>query len=282
MRIVPDSKAMQRLTRRWFRRGETVGFVPTMGALHRGHYSLMERARRENDKVVVSVFVNPLQFGPREDFRRYPRPFRADAALCRKAGADALYHPSPASVYPEGFATLVHAGGVSELLEGRARPGHFDGVATVVLKLFEAVRPDRAYFGEKDWQQLVVVRRMAADLDLAVRVVGCPTVRESDGLALSSRNTYLSARERRQAGLISKGLKDAAALAAHGERDCRRLRAAMLKAIAGIAGARVDYVEVADPATLLPLKRLERQGRILAAVRVGKTRLIDNRALRGG
>ncbi|MDE2291790.1 MAG: pantoate--beta-alanine ligase, partial [Elusimicrobia bacterium] len=191
MRIVSSPAAVSRLSASWRRRGERVGFVPTMGALHSGHLSLIRRARRENARVVVSIFVNPTQFGPKEDLRRYPRPFRRDAALCRTAGADALYHPSPAGMYPPGFATFAEVAGLSEVLCGASRPGHFRGVATVVLKLLNQVRPDRLYLGEKDFQQLTLLRRLVRDLDLPVSVVGCRLVREPDGLALSSRNAYL-------------------------------------------------------------------------------------------
>jgi pantoate--beta-alanine ligase len=236
-----------------------------MGALHAGHASLIRRARRENDRVVVSIFVNPAQFGPNEDFNRYPRAFAADRKLCAGCGADAIYHPSVAQVYPEGFGTFVEPpASLANVLEGEFRPGHFRGVATVVLKLLETVRPARAYFGEKDWQQLAVVRRMAADLDLDAKIIGCPTIRDADGLALSSRNAYLSAEERAAAPRIHEALKlgDARAAAA-------RIRAAL-------PGARIDYVRLVDAVTLVPRGPKTRALRLLAAVRVGRTRLIDN------
>ncbi|MEK7743117.1 MAG: pantoate--beta-alanine ligase, partial [Elusimicrobiota bacterium] len=184
MRVVSSPRAMARLSESWRRKGLSVGFVPTLGALHEGHLSLLSRARRENRIAAASVFVNPLQFGPKEDFTRYPRPFARDGALCRKAGADVLYHPSAADMYPPGFCTRVSVEGLSDLLCGEFRPGHFQGVATVVLKLLEAVGPSRLYLGEKDFQQLTLLRRMVLDLGLPVEVVGCPTVRENDGLAL--------------------------------------------------------------------------------------------------
>ena len=280
MIVAQTPHAMQTLAAAWRRKGQTIGFVPTMGALHRGHLALVARAREENDRVVVSVFVNPLQFGPKEDFKRYPRPFAKDSALCRAAGVDAVFHPAVEAMYPQGAATRIEVAGPALELEGKSRPGHFSGVATVVAKLFSAVQPDRAYFGEKDFQQLQVVRRMALDLDLPVAVIGCPTVREDDGLALSSRNAYLSNEERALAPLISKGLRAAAQAFRAGERRPGRARAAALAVICRIPGARIDYVEIRDGHSLRPVKRLAAGQRILAAVRVGKTRLIDNLEIR--
>ena len=216
MRTVSSPAAMRRLSARWRARGLSVGFVPTMGALHRGHLSLVERARAENDRVVVSVFVNPTQFGPQEDFSRYPRPFRRDASLCRKAGADALYHPAPGVMYPPGFSTFVEIPDLSAPLCGRSRPGHFRGVATVVLKLLNQVSPDRLYLGEKDFQQLTVLRRMVRDLDLPVAVRGCRIHRERDGLAMSSRNAYLTPQERALAPRLRAALGLCAAAARRG------------------------------------------------------------------
>lgn len=264
MTIVTTPAAARALSERWRRAGLRVGMVPTMGALHEGHASLIRRAARECDRVVASIFVNPKQFGPKEDYARYPRTFPADRRLCEKAGADAIYLPSVAGMYPPGFATTVRVGGVSEPLEGRSRPGHFDGVATVVAKLLAAARPDRAYFGEKDFQQLAVVRRLAADLDLGVTIVGCPIVREKDGLALSSRNRYLSPEERERASLISKALRSSSSLAS------------AKKMMLAIPGAKVDYVALVDAETFAPPTGATRRRRLLAAVRFGKTRLIDN------
>jgi len=250
-----------------------------MGALHEGHLSLIRRARRENERAVVSIFVNPLQFGPREDYRRYPRPFAADAQLCRRAGVDALYHPTLAAMYPRGFSTQTEVMGPSQDLEGKWRPGHFTGVATVVLKLFHAVQPDRAYFGEKDFQQLQVVRRMVRDLDLPLRIVGCATVREPDGLALSSRNVYLSSEERVLARLLPAGLREAVDAFHDGESDPRRAREKALRVIRKIPGVQVDYVDIRDSQTLQPVSKLAPGQRILAAIRIGSTRLIDNMEL---
>lgn len=267
---------MARLARKWRERGQSIGFVPTMGALHAGHASLISRAGRENRRVVVSLFVNPSQFGPGEDFGRYPRPFAADRGLCASLGADALYHPSAREVYPQGFSTWVAVEGLSEPLCGKFRPGHFRGVATVVLKLLETVRPDRAYFGEKDFQQLVLIRKMARDLGLDARIVGCPTIREADGLALSSRNRYLSPAERAAAPLLYAALRAGAETARRANRPGGVLAAARA-GIRGIPGVAIDYVSLVDPSTLRETRTLSsKKLRLLAAIRVGKTRLIDN------
>ena len=277
MKVFATRAAMAAASSRWSKNGESIGFVPTMGALHDGHASLIRRARRENRRVVVSVFVNPKQFGPNEDYGVYPRSFPADKALCRRFGADAVYHPGVAQVYPGGFSTAVDVGGASQPLEGRFRPGFFRGVATVVLKLFETVRPTRAYFGEKDYQQLTVIRRLARDLDLDVAVVGCPTVRDRDGLALSSRNRYLAGSERLAAPRIYKALALGRRLAGRRGTTASWLVAQVRRAIlAGIPTAKIDYVSLADASTLRPALRLEGRLRLLAAVRVGSTRLIDN------
>jgi pantoate--beta-alanine ligase len=258
-------------SRRWRAEGRTVGLVPTMGALHRGHLSLVELACRENAMVVVSIFVNPIQFGPGEDFERYPRDPERDAQLLGEAGIGAIYRPSIAAMYPAGASTRVRVDGVSEPLEGAARPGHFEGVATVVTKLLAAVEPDRAYFGQKDAQQVAVVERLARDLDLGVEIRVAPTVREADGLALSSRNAYLGPDERRAAGSLSSALHRAADAYAGGERRPEALRAILLARLAAEPLARVDYAEVVDPATFRPPGRLA----VLAAW-IGRTRLIDN------
>jgi pantoate--beta-alanine ligase len=269
---------MSALADSWRRKGLAVGFVPTMGALHAGHLSLIRLARETCGRVVVSVFVNPAQFGPKEDLSRYPRPLASDLRLCRQSRADAVFHPSPAAMYPPGFASFVEVEGLSERLCGASRPGHFRGVATVVLKLFSIVRPDLAFFGEKDYQQLVVIRRMVRDLALPVQVIACPTLREPDGLAMSSRNAYLGPQER----ALAPGIHAALALAARppARREVRpspaRLLAEARRRILGIPGAVIDYVALADPETLLPPKALKPGQRLLAAVRLGGTRLIDN------
>jgi pantoate--beta-alanine ligase len=276
VKIATKQAEMAALSRRWLARGETIGFVPTMGALHEGHASLIRRARQENRRVVVSIFVNPAQFGPTEDFSRYPRTFAADAGLCKAEGADAVYHPGVEEVYPPGFSTFVDPGPLAQPLDGRFRPGHFRGVATVVAKLLNTVRPTRAYFGEKDFQQLAVIRRMTLDLDLGVAIEGCATVREPDGLALSSRNIYLSPAERRASPAIHETLRLAARLLREGKTPKAALAQAARHLRKHLPEAKVDYLELVDAATLQPLDAPAGRMRLLAAVRVGKTRLIDN------
>ena len=245
-----------------------------MGALHAGHMRLVQSARAENDVVVASVFVNPTQFGPNEDFDRYPRDWDRDLKLLEEAQVDAVYRPSVEMMYPADASTRVHVGGLSDTLEGAARPGHFDGVATVVTKLFAAVEPDRAYFGQKDAQQVAVVQRLVRDLDLGVDIRAVPTVREPDGLALSSRNVYLSGEERRAAASISAALREAAAAYASGERDLLRLRALLAARLALEPLVRPEYAELVQPATF------QKPGTLaVIAARIGKTRLIDNHDL---
>ncbi|MHB8588715.1 MAG: pantoate--beta-alanine ligase [Candidatus Dormibacteraceae bacterium] len=261
-------------SRRWRGDGLQIGLVPTMGALHAGHLSLIEQARRENGIVVVSVFVNPIQFGPGEDFERYPRDAVRDVDLLGRAGVDAVYQPSVAVMYPPGSSTRVHVGGVGDPLEGAARPGHFEGVATVVTKLFAAVEPDRAYFGQKDAQQAAVVKRLVRDLDFPVEIHVGRTVREPDGLALSSRNAYLSPEERLAAVCLSSALGLAAAAYAKGERSPDELRTTLCRRLDAEPLARVEYAEVVDPETFTPPGSLA-----VLAVRIGSTRLIDNHDL---
>jgi pantoate--beta-alanine ligase len=246
-----------------------------MGALHEGHASLIRKARRENRKVVVSIFVNPAQFGPKEDLSRYPRPFAADRRLCAALEVDAIYHPAVKSVYPDGFRTNVEVKGLSDLLCGAFRPGHFKGVATVVLKLFETVRPTRAYFGEKDFQQLQIIRRMTLDLGLPAQIIGCPTVRGRDGLALSSRNQYLSPFERAVAPRLHAALT-LGGLLARRKMSATKITKTVRLEIMKIPEAIIDYVSLVDPETLEESKRVKGRLRLLAAVRIGKTRLIDN------
>ena len=265
---------MLEASRRWRLEGKSIGLVPTMGALHAGHLSLVDAARRENDVVVASAFVNPLQFGPGEDFERYPRDPERDAALFAQAEVDAIYRPPTEAMYPSGASTRVHVTGVSEPLEGAARPGHFEGVGTVVTKLFAAVEPDRAYFGQKDAQQVAVVRRLVRDLDLGVEIRVVATVRERDGLALSSRNVYLTPDERRAAVALSDGLRAASEAYAAGERRPDALRAALLSRLGVEPLAQVEYAEIVDPETFREPGRLA-----VLAVRFGRTRLIDNHDL---
>jgi len=255
--------------------GKTIGFLPTMGALHEGHLSLLRLARSECGFCVVSIFVNPLQFAPGEDFTRYPRTPEKDAALLDSAGADLLYLPNPETFYPPDFSTSVDVTGVSEAGEGRVRPGHFRGVATVVTKLFLQVLPDAAYFGRKDLQQIAVIRRLIRDLDFPIRLSAGETIREADGLAASSRNAYLSAAERESAGALSRALFAARRRAREGVSDANALARAV-RADLEAAGLDVNYVEVVDPETMRALPAVKPGCALAAAVRVGKTRLIDN------
>ncbi len=266
---------MTALCQSWRKRGESLGFVPTMGALHAGHASLIRRARKENKRVAVSIFVNPTQFGPTEDFSRYPRTLLQDRKLCAGLGVDALYLPRAEDVYPKNFCTSVSVQGLSDRLCGAFRPGHFKGVATVVLKLFETTRPVRAYFGEKDFQQLQIIRRMVWDLDLAVKVVACPTIRDKDGLALSSRNRHLSPSERALAPALYGALHLAAGMACPGRRAGAILAVARRKLLA-IPGLTIDYVSAVDCETLENAKVLRGSLRLAAAIRLGAVRLIDN------
>ncbi|HEY6959987.1 MAG TPA: pantoate--beta-alanine ligase [Candidatus Limnocylindria bacterium] len=261
--------------RAWRREARRVGLVPTMGALHAGHLSLAERAVRENDTAAASIFVNPTQFGPHEDFAAYPRREAEDLAMLERAGVAAVFVPSVAEMYPDGDATRVHPGPIADPLEGAARPGHFVGVATVVLKLFAILAPDAGYFGQKDFQQLRVLQTMARDLRLGVRVVGCPIVREPDGLAMSSRNAYLTPEQRRDARALSRGLFAARELWDQGERDPDQLRA-RVRETASAPGVSLEYVSAADPITLAELHGAAERTVISLAARVGKARLIDN------
>ena len=255
--------------------GARVALVPTMGALHAGHIALVDEAKRRADKVVATIFVNPLQFAPGEDLERYPRQERADAAMLDAAGCDLLWLPSAGDLYPDGFATMVRVAGLSERWEGAARPGHFDGVATVVAKLLLAVRPDLALFGEKDFQQLAVIRRMVADLSIPVVIAGVPTVRDEDGLALSSRNAYLSGDERRRAAALPSALDAARDSIRQGGPVAEALAEAKRRLAAAGFGP-VDYVALVDAATLEPLDEPRGTMRLIAAATIGTTRLIDN------
>ncbi len=269
----------------WRRQGLSVGFVPTMGALHAGHLSLLRRARQECDRVVASIFVNPLQFGQNEDFDSYPRNLEADAALAQGVGCDLIFAPSVEEMYPEEIRTVVSVSGLSEGLCGSSRPGHFDGVATVVAKLFNIVTADRAYFGRKDAQQLAVIKKMARDLDFPVTVVGCPTVREADGLACSSRNAYLEGEARSAALCLYRGLRAASRLVSEGERRADVLERAVMAEVQAEPLATLDYAELRDWATMAKLDRLPEDGEAILAVAAyisnpppasGKARLIDN------
>ncbi len=260
------------------REGKRLALVATMGYLHEGHLSLMREGARRADVCAASIFVNPTQFGPKEDLSRYPRDMPGDLAKCESASVSLVYAPEPAAMYPEAYQTWVEVAELSQGLCGARRPGHFRGVATVVAKLFNVFRPDVALFGEKDYQQLQVLKRMAADLDMGVEVVGLPIVREPDGLAMSSRNAYLKPHQRRRAAALCRGLSAAVHMRRRGETDPARLVAAVRGHLAD-GGAREDYVEVVDATTLKPVDRVERPARILVAAFVGSTRLIDNMAI---
>ncbi len=273
MRVVTTVEEMRRLRQQM---DGAVGLVPTMGFLHQGHLSLVRCSRGQDDQVVASIFVNPTQFGPSEDYDRYPRDPERDLALLREEGTDAVFMPSVEEMYPEGFETYVEVTEMTRVLEGAHRPTHFRGVTTVVAKLFTIVQPQRAYFGQKDAQQLAVVRRMARDLDLPVEVVAVPTAREPDGLAMSSRNAYLSPPERQAATVLYRSLRLAEGLWRRGERDASVIRSRMQELIAAEPLARVDYVSVADSETLRELERIEGTALVSLAVRMGKARLIDN------
>ncbi len=259
----------------WRRGGESVGVIPTMGALHRGHISLVEAARAACRRTIATIFVNPKQFGPREDFSRYPRQEEADRAMLAAAGCDLLFAPPVSEMYPDGFSTTVSLAGITDRWEGEARPGHFAGVATVVTKLLLQAMADKAFFGEKDYQQLQCVKRMARDLDIPCEIVGCATVREADGLAMSSRNVYLTPTERKAAPALHRAIT-ALAAAARAGHDIGAATEAGKSALIAAGFSGIDYLAVVDAETLAPLATLDRPGRVLAAARLGAVRLIDN------
>lgn len=282
MQQLNDIKATRALIEEWHQAGYSIGFVPTMGYLHEGHQSLITRAAAENDKVIVSVFVNPLQFGPEEDYDSYPRDLKGDQQRAAQAGADLLFAPTVAQMYPEGFDTFVTAYGVTDKLEGATRPGHFCGVTTVVAKLFNILQPQRAYFGQKDAQQVAVIRQMVRDLNMPVTIIPCPIIREADGLAKSSRNTYLTAAEYQAALSLSQSLKLAETLI---QTDnivaVEQLKKAMTACFSSIPLARIDYIKIVDPISLEELAVITDSCLILLAAYIGKTRLIDNLLIEG-
>ena len=275
MKIVGTVKEVREQVKEWKKQGLSVGFVPTMGYLHEGHKSLMDAARKGNDKVVVSIFVNPMQFGPTEDLATYPRDLDHDAALCESAGVDLIFHPEAEEMYEKDFCSFVDMTGLTEGLCGKTRPIHFRGVCTVVNKLFNIVTPDHAYFGQKDRQQLAVIKRMVRDLNMDIEIVGCPIVREEDGLAKSSRNTYLSHEERKAALILSKTVALGKELAKT-EKDANKVVEAMKKNIETEPLAKIDYVEAVDALSMAPVEKLEGTCMLAMAVYIGKTRLIDN------
>ncbi len=276
MRIYEEISKIRETVRAWKQDGLTIGFVPTMGYLHEGHRSLIDTARRENDRVVVSIFVNPMQFGPSEDFASYPRDLEQDAGLCEDAGVDVIFHPTAEEMYTDGFCSYVDMNGLTTELCGKSRPTHFRGVQTVVLKLFNIVTPDRAYFGQKDAQQLAVIKRMVTDLNVGTEIVGCPIIREKDGLAKSSRNTYLNEEERKAALILHKSLEVGKALLESGETDAAAVKAAITAELETEPLAKIDYVDVVDFDTVTPVEKTEGPVLVAIAVYIGKTRLIDN------
>lgn len=282
MKVVKTIKEVRDLVKSWKQEGNEIALVPTMGYLHNGHKSLMDRARQENGKVVVSIFVNPIQFGPNEDFSTYPRDLEHDMAVCESAGVDLIFAPEADEMYTKEFCSFVGMSILTEELCGKSRPTHFQGVCTVVSKLFHIVAPDRAYFGQKDAQQLAIIKRMVIDLSMDVEVIGCPIVREEDGLAMSSRNTYLSEEERKAALVLSQSLAFAEAFVARGERRASEILDEMKKLIELEPLAKIDYVEAVDVLTMKPVEQITESTLIALAVYIGKTRLIDNRMILGG
>ena len=276
MEIVRTVSWMKQIGRAARHEDRVLGFVPTMGALHKGHASLMQAAKAQCSPVVVSIFVNPKQFGPTEDFQKYPRTLESDRALLESLGVDYLFAPPAEEIYPQGFRTLVNVEGLSNRLEGRSRPGHFQGVATVVLKLFEIVQPRFAYFGRKDAQQCRIIQQMATDLNLDTEIVVSPIVREPDGLALSSRNAYLSPDDRRAGTALYRSLEGLRAEIGAGQRDAAHLIATARRVLDSEPGVKTDYVEIVDAESLEPVTLLRNRSLVLIAARVGKTRLIDN------
>ena len=275
MKIVSTIEVVRAQVKEWKKEGQSIGFVPTMGYLHEGHMSLIDAAG-ENDKVVVSIFVNPMQFGPTEDLASYPRDLEHDAKLCEEHGVDLIFHPTPEEMYGDQFYSYVDMDVLTKELCGLSRPVHFRGVCTVVTKLFNIVTPDRAYFGQKDAQQLAVIKRMVKDLNMPLTITGCPIIREEDGLAKSSRNTYLSPEERKAALVLSRSIFLGKEMVEKGERDCKKILAAMTAEIEKEPLAKIDYVKIVDLDTMQQVEKIDRGILAAIAVYIGKTRLIDN------
>ena len=276
MKIIHSINQMASVSKRLRADGQAIGFVPTMGALHEGHLILVRKARKENDVVVVSIFVNPIQFGPKEDYRRYPRNLRQDTRLCSKEGADIIFYPQAKDIYPQGYKTYVDVEDLSKVLCGKFRPGHFSGVATVVTKLFNIVNPDIAYFGQKDAQQAIIIQRMAKDLNMPIKIKVMPTVREKDGLALSSRNAYLSKSERKDAAVLYQALNLARDLIKQGNKNSFSIIRKMKQLINKKKSVKIQYISILDLKDLKTLVRIKGKVLVVLAVWLGKTRLIDN------
>lgn len=276
MRIETTVNAVKEQVKAWKAEGLSIGFVPTMGYLHEGHGSLIKAARAGNDKVVVSIFVNPMQFGPKEDLASYPRDLEKDSALCESLGADLIFHPEPSEMYHDNFSSYVDMTGLTEELCGLSRAGHFRGVCTVVNKLFNIVQPDRAYFGQKDAQQLAIIKHMVEDLNMNLEIIGCPIIREEDGLAKSSRNTYLSAEERKAALVLSRSINLGRKMVEDGETDTAVIIKAMTDLINEEPMARIDYVKAVDGLTISQTDKVQKPMLVAIAVYIGTTRLIDN------
>lgn len=276
MKIVRNPQEMRQGVMKLRKQGCSIGLVPTMGALHEGHLRLIQQARERNDKVVVSIFVNPLQFGRNEDFSRYPGDLKKDVSFCRKAGVDYVFVPSTQALYPNDFKTSVNVEGLSDVLCGFYRSGHFKGVATIVAKLFNIIPADTAYFGQKDAQQVLIVQRMVRDLNFPVEIRTVPTVREPDGLAMSSRNAYLSATQRKDAAVLSQSLRRAQGLVKQGVHDAGRIKSTVEEMISAVACGGIEYVAVVNPENLQPVTIIKTKALLAIAVRIGKTRLIDN------
>jgi pantoate--beta-alanine ligase len=274
--LVKEIRELRSLIKAWKREGLSIGYVPTMGALHEGHESLIKRAVQENDKVVVSVFVNPTQFGPNEDYASYPRDINKDLEICINSGAAIVFNPEPSEMYYDNKSTSVNVSNLTSVLCGARRPGHFDGVCLVVSKFFNIVTPDKAYFGEKDAQQVAVIKRMVRDLNIDLEIVACAIIREEDGLAKSSRNTYLSNEERKAALVLSRSLRLAKEALNHGERNANAIKEIIREEINKESLAKIDYVEIVDSESLESVEKIEKSILIPIAVYIGKTRLIDN------
>ncbi len=280
MEVIEKIGLMQKLAEKWRRAGDVIALVPTMGFLHQGHVELLRVGREKGDRLVMSLFVNPIQFSPQEDYERYPRDAESDLNKARSAGVDAVFMPTVEEMYPESFQSTVKVEEVTRYLCGKARPGHFAGVTTVVAKLFHITRPHVAIFGEKDYQQLVVIKRMVGDLSMDIEIIGVPTVRERDGLAVSSRNSYLSPEERASALSLKEGLDLAKALAAAGERDPVKIKKAVRELILSHPFTEIDYISICDPEKLIDTEIIDRPCLVALAVKVGKARLIDNAMVR--